>query len=157
MKIPKKLLPNALSRLFLEIVVGSDLHHKDGRVRYEAVKCVGDLSVMGKYQPHAFNLLVKVYENKDEAPRIRRGALDGIWSTSPQWLPAIAGVEILEETVNQLTTLFDQNGDGKAFTDHSVSSEPVRAIAVRLNTQGGFDLMLLAYARFQLQRPTCFC
>jgi hypothetical protein len=64
MKSLKKLLSNALSRLYLTIIYGSDLHHRDGRVRYEAVRDVGDLSFAGKCNPHAFNLLVKVYENK---------------------------------------------------------------------------------------------
>jgi hypothetical protein len=154
MKSLKKLLSNALSRLYLTIIYGSDLRHRDGRVRYEAVKDVGGLSVAGKCNPHAFNLLVKVYENKDEEPRTRGDALDAIWRTNPQWLPAIPGLEILEETVKQLITLFDQNRDGKAFTDRSISPEPIRAIGVRLDTQGGFELMLLAWVRFQLQRPT---
>jgi hypothetical protein len=154
MKPLKNLVSNALSRLYLMVIYGSDLRDRDWRVRYEAVKAVGDLAVAGKCNPHAFNLLIKVYENRDEEPRTRGDALDAIWRTNPQWLPAVPGLDILEETVNQLITLFDQHSEGTAFTDLHIGSEPVRAIGVRLDTQGGLDLMLLAWVRFQLQRPT---
>jgi hypothetical protein len=150
------------------------LKHSDSRVRYEAVKNICYIAIWGIANRHASHLLVKVYEDREETPRNRGEALDGIWSSNPQWLPTIHGIEILEEAVNQLITLFDQTNDGEEFIDHGVSSErvkevgtrlaafvafhstraePVRDIGTRLDAIGGFDLMLLACVRFKLQRP----
>jgi hypothetical protein len=102
---------------------------------------IGTISIWGIANPRAFNVLVKVYENRDEEVKVRIAALDGILETNPQWMPNIPGTEILEESVSQLVTLFDQTAtNGKEFIDQSMRTEAAREIGERLNARGGgFD------------------
>jgi len=135
-------VPPQVARLILKM---SD---SDPLVRMDAVKELGNLR-----NSRAFEVLVKVYDNKSEMGGIREAALDGIWGIKPQWLPDIRGVEIVEECVGQLVALYDKTPKGEGFIAHSASAKPVEQIGERLDNAGGFDLMVLAHRRFRQQRP----
>jgi hypothetical protein len=141
-KCGKTVLPDSMSRL------AAKLNDPDMLVRYDAVVEIGNLK-----DPRSFDLLLDVYMNKKEMDGTREAARDAIWKFDPNWVPNLQGIEILDECVNQLISLYDQTPKGEGFITHSNSAQTVEQIGEKLNEAGGFSLMVLAHGRFKNERP----